>query len=453
MKKYQNFVIGFGKAGKTLAGFLASHGESTGLAEKNNKRYGGTCINVACIPSKSLEYHARLAKETLTERSEQEVFYRNAIEEKRQLTSKLRQKNYDKVASKGVEILDGEVSFTGPHSLEIEYADGSREEIQAERIFINTGSESVIPNIKGLDHNPYVYTSETMMEVDKLPRHLIVIGGGYIGLEFASYYENFGSKVTIIQNTDAFIPREDEEISASVYESMTKRGIEIIKSANTTSITYDDYGAIVSYTTPDGNHELHGDAVLVAIGRRPNTASLHLEKAGIEVGKRGEIVVDEKLRTSVENVWAMGDVKGGLQFTYISLDDFRIVKSQLFGDGSRTTNNRGAIPYTVFIDPALSRVGMSEKEALEKGYEIRVAKLPTAAIPKAQIYKTPVGMLKAIIDKKTDLILGAHFYCPESQEMINLIKLAMDHNIKASELASSIYTHPTMSEALNDLLG
>ena len=452
MKEYKNLVIGFGKAGKTLAGLLAKKGEKTVLIEKSKKMYGGTCINVACIPSKSLEYSARLSQKVGGSFEVREQNYAKAIEEKRRLVTMLRQKNYEKVSQAGAEILDGEVSFISENTVEVKYEDGTKESIKAERIFINTGSKSIIPNIEGLKDNPYVYTSESLMELDKLPNHLVINGGGYIGLEFASYYANFGSKVTIIQNTEKFIPREDEEVSSKVFESMTQRGIEILKSAQTTKIDKDAEKAIVYVKVLEKEQEIKCDAVLIATGREANIDSLNLDKAGIELTDRKTIKVDKHLRTGVKNIWAMGDVAGSLQFTYISLDDFRIVKSELFGNAERTTENRGAIPYTVFIDPPLSRVGLTEEEARQKGYNVKVASLPTGAVPKAQVYRQPVGILKAIINNDNDEILGVHLFCPESQEMINLIKMAIDHGIKASELGSAIYTHPTMSEAFNDLL-
>ena len=289
------------------------------------------------------------------------------------------------------------------------------------------------------------------MELEELPEKLLIIGGGYIGLEFASYYTNFGSQVTIVQDGEAFIPREDEEVSAAVLEHMTAAGMRILRKAAVTAVRDENGKAIVSIRTEGGEEELSVDAILVATGRRPNLAELHPERAGIELTQRGAVKTDEGLRTSVPHIWAMGDVAGGLQFTYISLDDSRIVKSQILGDGSRTTANRGAVPYSVFLDPPLSRVGMTEAEARKAGYEVKTARLQMAAVPKARVLKATAGMMKAVIDGKTGLILGAHLYCAESYEIINLFKLAIDAGIPYTVLRDNIYTHPTMSEALNDL--
>ena len=448
-KEYQDLILGFGKAGKTLAGLLAKRGESVALVERSKERYGGTCINVACIPSKSLEYSARLSAAAGGDFAARAARYRAAIAEKRRLTAMLRQKNYEKVTAAGAEVIDGEASFLDAHTVRIVMETGERI-VRAGRIFINTGAAPFVPPIPGLKESA-VYTSEGMMELDELPEKLVVIGGGYIGLEFASYYANFGSDVTVVQDTADFIPREDKEIAACVEKVFEERGISIVKSAKVLGVKDEDGAAVLTVEAAGSERRLTADAVLVATGRRPDLAALQLEKAGVELSERGAVAVDEKLRTTADHIWAMGDVAGSLQFTYISLDDFRIVKDTLFGKGERTTKNRGAVPYSVFLDPPLSRVGMTEEEARAAGFEVAVRKLAVAAIPKAQVLRKPAGLLKAVIDAKTDKILGAHLFCPESQEMINIIKLAMDAGITAGTLADAVYTHPTMTEAFNDL--
>ena len=425
MKEFDNIIIGFGKGGKTLAGALAAKGEKTALIERSDKMYGGTCINVACIPSKFLENSARLSAEAGGSFQEKAARYRRTIEEKRQIISDLRQKNLAKAVGAGVEVITGTASFLDDHKIQVSYPDGTGEELYGKRFFINTGAKPFIPPIAGLKESRYAYTSEGMMELEELPERLLIIGGGYIGLEFASYYTNFGSKVTVVQDGESFIPREDEEVAASVLAHMTETGIRILRSSEVTEVKDGTDGAEVTVKTGDGD-------------------------AGIQLTKRGAIQTDEGLRTSVPHIWAMGDVAGGLQFTYISLDDSRIVKSQILGDGSRTTQNRGAVPYSVFLDPPLSRVGMTEKEAREAGFEVKVARMMTAAAPRARVLKATTGMLKAVIDAGTGQILGAHFYCAESHELINLIKLAMDAKIPYTVLRDNIYNHPTMSETFND---
>lgn len=458
MREVQNIIIGFGKAGKTLAGYLAKKGEKTVLIEENPLRYGGTCINVACIPSKSLENSARESAALGGEFSEKAERYQKAIEEKRRLTHFLRGKNLEKVQGAGVEVIDGRASFLDEHRILVESAKGD-EEIRGERIFINTGAKTIIPKIAGVESSKRVYTSESMMELDTLPKNLVIIGGGYIGLEFASYYQNFGSTVTILQDTMDFIPREDREMAKAIEENMEKMGITLCKGVTVQEIQDQEKESLILFQQGGEGKTITADAILVATGRKPNVENLALENAGLSLTERGAIPVDSSLRTKVPHIFAMGDVTGGMQFTYISLDDFRIVKATLEEESKggskalRSTENRGAIPYSVFLTPAFSRVGITEEEAKAQGKQYRVAKLPVAAIPKAQVLRQTAGLLKVIIEEGSNLILGAHLYCPESYEMINLIKLAMDQKIPANVLASQIYTHPTMTEAFNDLLG
>lgn len=451
MKKYDALIIGFGKGGKTLAGALAAIGRKVALAEQSPNMYGGTCINVGCIPSKSLVNSAAMSAAmggTFEEKTER---YRLAIVEKEKLTGSLRHKNYDKLNDNpNVDVYTGRAVFTGARTVNVDLGETS-ELIEAEQIFINTGSRPFVPPISGLKESRYSYLSENLLSLDVLPKRLVIIGGGYIGMEFASIYANFGSQVTVIQDGPVFLPREDADIADEVLASLTKRGVRVMLSSRTESVH--DTGSFAELTVSSGSNTevLQAEAVLIATGRRPNVEGLNLEAAGVELTQRGAIKTDESLRTTAEGIWAMGDVVGGLQFTYISLDDSRIVKSQLLGNGDRTVKNRGAVPYSVFLDPPFSRVGLSEKEALEQGYEIKIASMKAAAIPKANVLKKPEGLLKAVIDKRTSLILGAHLFCAESHEMINTIKLAMDANIPYTVLRDNIYTHPTMSEAFNDL--
>jgi len=451
MKHYDLIVIGFGKGGKTLAAAMAAKGRNVALIERSAMMYGGTCINVACIPSKTLEYRARLSAAARGDFEARSGRYRMAIARKRELTAMLRGKNYDKLVSAGVEVLTADASFIDEHRVLASFSDGSSEELYGEEICINTGARPFIPPVEGLPESRFAYTSETLMELDALPRRLAIVGGGYIGLEFASYYTNFGSEVTIIQDSVKFIPREDSETAAAVLESLRSRGVRVLLGTAISKVTDTDECAELSVHDENGDQVIKADAVLIATGRRPELSGLRPEAAGIQLTERGAVRTDEHLCTNVPHIHAMGDVAGGLQFTYISLDDSRIVMSHLAGDESRTTRNRGAVPYSVFLDPPLSRVGLSEDEAVQKGYHVKIARLPAAAVPKAHVTDQPAGFLKAVIDGDTGMILGAHLFCAESQEMINLIKLAMDAGIPYTTLRDNIYTHPTMSEALNDL--
>ena len=449
--KYDAVIIGFGKGGKTMAGALGAAGKKVALIEKSDRMYGGTCINVGCIPTKSLVYRAGLAAAKGGSFEEKAAAYKAAMEQKEDLTARLRGKNYQKLDSNpNITVIDGTASFQSPHVVEVE-KDGRTFQVEGEQIFINTGSFAFIPPIEGLKGNPYVYTSEGLLNLTELPSRLVIIGGGYIGVEFSSIYASFGSKVTILQDGDIFLPREDEEIAGAVRESLESRGIRVMTGVKVKALEQAEGKALVAVDNGKEVQKLEAEAVLVATGRRPNTAGLNLEAAGVEIGPRGGIVTDDSLTTTAPHIYAMGDVRGGLQFTYISLDDFRIVKSKVLGDGSYTLKERGAVPYSVFLIPPFSRVGLSEKEAVEKGYKVKVARLAAAAIPKAQVLEQPAGLLKAVIDEETGLILGAHLFCQESYEMINMIKLAMDAKVPYQVLRDTIYTHPTMSEAFNDL--
>ena len=349
-----------------------------------------------------------------------------------------------------VSVVNGTASFISPHEVEVVTENG-RMVIEGERFFINTGASPFIPPIKGVEGNPYVYVSETLMDVTELPERLVIIGGGYIGVEFASIYANFGTKVTIIQDGAVFLPREDAEIADEVKKSLEKRGVRVLTETKVQEVTEESDHAAVHIETKEGEEVLSAKAVLIATGRRPNTKGLNLEAAGVQVNERGGIITDNTRTTTAPHIFAMGDVVGGLQFTYISLDDYRIVASKVLGDGSYTLDKRGAVPYSVFLNPPFSRVGMSEKEALAAGYKVKIAKLPVAAIPKAQVLEQPEGILKAVIDADTRKILGAHLFCEESHELINLVKLAMDAGLEYTVLKNMIFTHPTMGEALNDL--
>lgn len=453
MNKYEYIIIGFGKGGKTLAGYLGKMGKKVAVIEKSDKMYGGTCINVGCIPTKTLVHKAKVALyKGLNEFEEKAREYRKAVEDKNVLIEALRNKNYGMLNNnENIDIYNGIASFISNTEILVK---SEKEDIvlEGENIFINTGASTIIPNIPGIKDSAKIYNSTTIMELKELPKHLVIVGGGYIGLEFASIYASFGSKVTVIEAFDRIAGREDEDISNSIKEILEKKGIEFLLGSKVKS--FEEIGGVVevSYENNSGDlNKIKGDAVLIAIGRKPNTEELNLQAAGVKVTDRGAVVVDNRLKTNVSNIWAIGDVNGGPQFTYISLDDFRIVKDNLFGEGKRTTDDRGDIPYSVFIEPNLSRVGLSEKEALEKGFEIKTVKLEANSIPRAKVIGETQGMMKAIVDTNTNKILGCTLLCAESAEIINTVSLAMKADEDYTFLRDNIFTHPTMSEALNDL--
>ena len=446
MKQYDAIIIGFGKGGKTLAAELAKRKLDVAVVERSEKMYGGTCINIGCIPTKTLVHAAKHADKDASWEVKK-AYYRQSIARKEEVVSFLRQKNYHNLADNPhITVYTGIGSFAGPDVVEVGMAEGTLQ-LQAPRIFINTGAETVIPPIEGIQGNPRVYTSTSIMELTELPAQLVIVGGGYIGLEFASMYARFGSKVTILQNGSVFLPKEDRDMAEAVENVLKSYGVSVITGAGLKEIKE---GTAV-YTKNGEEDTLDGDAILLATGRGPNTEGLHAERAGVELTKRGAVVTDKHLRTTAENIWAAGDVCGNLQFTYISLDDSRIILSDMQGDGSRTTENRGAFAYSVFMEPSFSRAGLSEKEAADKGLNYRVVRMNTDMIPKAKVLRKTTGMLKAVIDKDSGKIFGAALFCPESYEIINMVKLAMDHDLDYTVLRDFIYTHPTMSEGLNDL--
>ena len=439
---YDIVVIGFGKAGKTLAAKFSKAGKCVALVEKDENMYGGTCINVGCIPSKRLITDA--SKSPTGEFEKRAQHYKEAVAEKKKLTAALNKANYDKIASAGVDIIDGMASFKDDHHIIVSTKDGNIE-IEAEKFIINTGSVTAIPKIEGVSSKG-VYTSESIMNLEELPKRLTIVGGGYIGLEFASMYADFGSKVTIVQDGEVFLPREDEDIAKAIREVLEAKGVEIVTGAKVTKAKEGE----LYYEVAGESKTLDSDAILLAVGRRPNTDGLGCENAGVKLNDRGAVETDEHLKTSVNNIWAAGDVCGKLQFTYISLDDSRIIWDEIMGEDKRTTENRGAFSYSVFINPPFSRVGMSEKDAKSAGIKYRVLSLSANAIPKAKVLRKTDGMLKALV-AADGTVLGAELFCEESYEMINFIKLAMDYGIKAKDIANFIFTHPTMSESLNDL--
>ena len=454
MNAFDVIIIGFGKGGKTLAAEFAKRGQKVAIIERSDKMYGGTCINIGCIPTKTLVHQAKMASAlkdaTFEERSE---FYRNAVSVKESVTSALRNKNYHNLADNpNVTVYTGIGSFVSADVVAVRTA---TEEIRltSKQIIINTGAETVIPPIEGVAGNPFVYTSTSIMELADLPRRLVIIGGGYIGLEFASMYASFGSQVTVLESYPELIVREDRDIAASVKETLEKKGIVFRMNAKVQSVNRVEDKAIVTFADSQTNEVfvLEADAVLLATGRRPNTKDLNLEVAGVEVDVRGAIIVDEYLKTTNPNIRAVGDVKGGLQFTYISLDDYRIVREDLFGDKERRTGDRNPVSYSVFIDPPLSRIGLNEEEARRQNRDIIVKKLPVMAIPRAKTLGATDGLLKAIIDKNTGKILGCVLFAPDSGEVINTVAVAMKTGQDYTFLRDFIFTHPSMSEALNDL--
>ncbi|MBX9568949.1 MAG: mercuric reductase [Candidatus Obscuribacterales bacterium] len=451
---YDIAVIGGGKAGKTLAMDMAQSGRKTILIERS--MIGGSCINVACIPSKTMFRSAKLAQLM----RESESFGLNAVSvnpsmeniraHKRGIVDAMRNANLAKFQESGLTLLMGEAQFVGQKELSVK-TEKRIEKLTADKIYINTGTRPMMPNIPGLNECQPL-TSESIMELDSLPEHLLVYGSGYIGIEFAQMFRRFGVKVTVISRSSQILNQEDADISNEILEILKAEGIEFrlsteIKAAKRVSPTKIDFD--LRSNAGGGNQKISGSHILIAVGRVPNTERLNLNIAGIQTNERGFIKVNEKLETTIRNIWALGDVNGGPQFTHVSLDDYRIVAANMRG-GNRTTRDR-LIPYTVFIDPELGRVGLTEKDALKAGHDILVAKLPFAAIAGARTRGETKGMMKAIIDNRNSKILGVSVLGAEGGELMAVAQMAIKAGLPYTALRDAIFAHPTMAEGFNQL--
>ena len=430
MLTYDLIVIGFGKAGKTLAAKMAAQGKKVALIERSKAMYGGTCINIACIPTK-----------TLLVAAEKGLAFDQVMAEKNAVTSRLNGKNYAAISGAGVDIIDAEAHFLSNKVIEIKAGD-EKEELTAETIVINTGAVSNVLPIPGLTETEHVYDSTGIQNLKELPKRLGVLGGGNIGLEFAGLYNKLGSQVTVLDAAPVFLPRVEPSIAALAKQYMEEDGIQLLQNVRTTQVKND--GAEVVVVTEDG--EFRFDALLYATGRKPNVEPLQLENT-----ERGAIKVDKHLETSVPGVFAAGDVNGGLQFTYISLDDFRILYSYLAGDGSYTLEDRKNVPTSMFITPPLAQIGLTEKEAQEQGLPIAVKEIPVAAMPRGHVNADLRGAFKAVVNTETKEIVGATIFSAGAQEIINILTVAMDNKIPYTYLSKQIFTHPTLAENLNDL--
>lgn len=452
MEMYDVIVIGFGKGGKVLASTLAAQGQKVALVEKSDKMYGGTCPNVGCVPTKFLVHRAEISQiKGFPEFAQKAAFYRESILDKKELRKKILGKMFNMFDSNpNITLYTGTAKFVSPKEIEIRGKDFTAA-ATADRIVIDTGSVPFIPPIAGLGECGCAYTSEGMLDLEKLPERLVIIGGGNIGLEFASFYRQFGSEVTVLQDLPDFFPNEDADVAAAVKETMERQGVKFVFGVKVLSVKNDAEGAIVRYSAGGVEREAKGDAVLVSTGRIPNTRELNLAAAGVETTPRGAIAVDGDMRTSVSGIWAIGDVAGSPQFTYISQDDARIVMAD-FSGGGRTSAGRN-VPYNIFLAPPLSRVGLTEKAALAQGYKTKTAVIPVTGLPRSHVLGKYTGLLKAVVDADSGLILGAALYCEESHELINIVTLAMNEKLHYTVLRDMIFTHPVMSEALNDLFG
>lgn len=436
--KYDVIIIGWGKAGKTLAKKFAVEGKRVAVIERDREMAGGTCINIACIPTK-----------TLANDSFQGRTYADAFDRRNLVVKKLNESNFQNLATeKTLDIYFGAGSFISDEEL-IVRAGNESIVLKGELIFINTGAESYIPKIRGLKESNHVYDSTQLQKLPHLPKRLGILGAGNIGLEFAAIYSGFGSRVTLIESGTQILKREEPEIRKAIQDELESQGVQLLLKTVITNIE-NSASEEVEVTTETGEI-LFFDALLVATGRKPAVELLELKKTGIKRTANGGIWTNDYLRTTVDHIFALGDVRGKEQFTYTSLDDVRIIDSYLNGDQSYSLESRQNIPYSIFINPPLARVGLTEAEAVNAGLKIRTTILPVAKMPRAHVVGDSRGLFKSVIEKDSNRILGVSLFGPEAPEIINIVKLAMDYNVPATALQNQVFTHPTMAENLNDL--
>ena len=439
-------ILGSGQAGNPLASALAKAGRKTALIE--SKHVGGTCINEGCTPTKTMvasarvAYLARRSGDYGVKTSGVSVDMARVRERKRSVVERFRTGSEKKLEStKNLELIRGEGRFAGPKSVSV-----NGRTLEAEWIFINTGLRSAIPAIEGIADVPLL-DNVSVMELGELPEHLLVLGGGYIGLEFGQMFRRFGSRVTVIHKGKQLLDHEDEDVAEEVKKILTDDGIEVLLNATTTRASN---AVELQVETQGGSRSVKGSHLLVAAGRVPNTEALDLEAAGVATDERGYVRVNEFLETSVDGVYALGDVKGGPEFTHISYDDYRIVKANLLDGESRTTRNR-FVPYTLFIDPQLGRVGLTEAAARGLGKKIRVAKMPMTSVARAIETDETRGFMKFVVDAETEGILGATVLGIEGGEIMSAIQIAMMGGLKYTALQNATLAHPTLAEALNNV--
>jgi pyruvate/2-oxoglutarate dehydrogenase complex dihydrolipoamide dehydrogenase (E3) component len=447
-------VIGSGQAGGPLAIALANAGYRTALIEREH--IGGTCINEGCTPTKTLvasarvAYLARRGPEYGVNTGPLAVDMVRVRQRKRDIVSRFRSSSERRLQGvANLDVLLGEASFTAPRRMQVRLRDGAARELSATRIFLNTGARPRVPAIEGLDP-ARTLTSTTIMELDRVPEQLIILGGGYVGLEFGQLFRRFGAQVTIIQRGARLLGREDADVAEAVAQILREDGVEVRVQSAATLVAPSGAGFAVTLKTPSGERVISGSHILAAAGRAPNTELLNLAAGGVRTQMGGFIAVNERLETSAPGVWALGDVKGGPAFTHIAYDDYRIIRANLLEGGSRTSQDSPR-PYTVFIDPQLGRVGMGEEEARAAGKTIKVAKMPMSSVARAGEVDETRGFMKAVVDAESGQILGCAILGIEGGELMAMLEIAMLGKLPYTTLRDAVFAHPTLAESLNNL--
>jgi pyruvate/2-oxoglutarate dehydrogenase complex dihydrolipoamide dehydrogenase (E3) component len=448
-------VIGAGQAGPPLAQALAAEGQQVVVVERQH--VGGTCVNEGCTPTKTMAASARVAY--LVGRAEDygvrtgpvSLSMERVRQRKRDIVESFRSGGESRLRSAdGIELVMGEATFVDRRVVQIALADGGSRRIGADRIFINAGARSSIPSLPGLDQVPFL-DSTMIMELGEVPRHLLILGGGYVAIEFGQMFRRFGAEVTIVERGAQLLSREDDDVARAIQEILTEDGVQVLLETEASSAAINAHGVIeISVNTPQGESRLEGSHLLIATGRRPNSDTLNLAATGVETDSRGFIPVNDRLETNVLGVYALGDIKGPPFFTHISYDDYRVVVSNLLSEKRATTRDR-LVPYTVFMDPQLGRVGLTEKAARAEGRAIRVFSIPMTWVARALEIDESRGLMKAVVDADTDRILGVAVLGVEGGEIMAALQMAMLGQMEYTSLRDGIFAHPTLAEAFNTL--
>lgn len=451
---FDAIIIGTGQAGKPLAAALADKGWHTAIIEKGD--VGGSCINYGCTPTKTLIASAKAAYIAanagiygiITHNVKPD--FKKIIARKNKIVKDFRKAGENSLLkNKNIELIYGTASFISPYKINVQLKNGRNKIIESKNIFINTGVVPVIPKIDGINEIKY-YTSKSLMDIKTLPEHLVIIGGGYIGLEFGQMFKRFGSKVTIIQNGEKLLSREDNDVSGEIFNILSKEGIKIYLNAKTKKIYKNNKSFSLEISLSSRNKTISGSHLLIAAGVKPNKGSLNLKNAGIDTDEKGFIKTSDRLETNVNGIYALGDVKGGPGFTHISYDDYRIIKTNLLDEGDKTIRGR-LVPYAVFTDPQLGRIGITESEAKKNKLNYKVHKMPMSYSARAVETSETKGFMKAVTDEDTKQILGCAILGSEGGELMSMIEIAMMANLPYTVLRDAVFAHPLLAESLNNL--
>ena len=451
---YDAIVIGSGQAGTPLCTALAGAGVRTALIEREH--VGGTCINEGCTPTKTMVASARVAY--LARRGANygvdtgpiQIDLERVRQRKRDIVTSFRAGSQGRIeTTPNLDLIFGTAHFVSPNSVSVRLNDGTEKTLTADKFFLNAGARPTVPDLDGLASIAFL-DSTSIMELDRVPEHLLVLGGGYVGLEFGQMFRRFGSRVTVIQSGAQLLNREDPDVAAGVAKILEEDGISVLLKATATAVKQTKAGIEVDVRLPNGSQTVTGSHLLVATGRTPNSDSLNLGAAGVKTGPQGFIQVNEKLETTAPGIYALGDIKGGPAFTHISYDDFRLIRTILLEKGNASTVGR-MVPYTVFIDPQLGRIGLSETEARAQGKNIRIAKMTMSSVARAIEVDETRGFMKVVVDAETDQILGAAVLGIEGGEIMGMLQLSMMGNLPYTSLRDAVFAHPTLAESLNNL--